>query len=582
MRYIADIEKHGVVVADTDTDSLILYSDEYCNKFEGTTELRPTCMLTEDIAGYFPSHMLTGEMQNTYAIVHPDDLINHIKQYMVFPEDKDWLFNIVNNKASTVLAHDIKGVFMDTGSQGEYCIPLVFDSSEMGIAVTERAGVIARFKTASGAFRAVQIAYVDHDTAKWPQRVFKCCQLYDGGLLVYLLKGESNGEKMYIKREADNLISIRLYSRLHRSSTVFSYCPDMDIITMQTDGGTAGEGGVINDLSDYVFDDGVGLYVRCFDNNYYQFATPLRGLEKPVSEGYSFLHRYNYYEVYVNGIASLYNWTRLADERIDAGQIYTKNVNGVALNYNYEYIFNDNYDAAVVRFRLTGVENGHYMVTDTITGSKYTVDDIAKRVLPCEYIFDAKYSLEDYAKIRLGLIDVINDKQIRRNIQLRLNFLGVALDFDSAVAIEIDIPDSLFSLIGMLAPTHKKDKDWDDGDYYDKFCIIKTEQDHFDLFRITCNRHWRLSHGSKKGGKRIHPVVNIDCSYLETRADLLNSDDYTGSRYQAMHYIEVNDDSATYCDLLKHKEMHGQFYNLEGTQEGSFIGESLVSALGLS
>lgn len=577
MRYIVDIKKFGVVVADTDTDGLILYSDKYYNRPEGIikaeriTEIRPTNMLTEDIAGYFPSHMLSGEMQNTYAIVDPDDLINHIKQYMVFPEDKDWLFNIVNNKASTVLAHDIEGVLTRTQIG---CILPVFDSSEMGIAVTERAGVIARFKTASGAFRAVQIAYADHATADWPQSVYKCCQLCGGGLLVYLLKGESNAEKMYIKREADNLISIRLNSSLHRSSTVFSYCPDMDVITMQTDGcgGITDGCGGINDLSDYVFDEGTGLYVRCFDEDYYQFATPLRDLEKPVSKGYNFLQRRGH-DTCINGLASLYNWARMYNADIGRGRYLTKSVNGVALNYNYEFIFNDNYDVAVARFRLTGVENGHYMVTDTITGNKYTIEDIDKRLSPYEYVFDRKYSLEDYAAIRLGLIAAINDKQIRRNIQLRLNFLGFALDFDSAVAIEI--PNKMFALFGEPIPYNKNDRH--NGRYYDRFCIIRTEQDHFDLFRITSNYYRNINDGSEKDDEHIYPVINTDCSYITINKNmtLWNSDNYIGS--QAMHYIEVNGDSATYYDLLEHKGMHGQFYNLDDTQEGSFIGESLVS-----
>lgn len=550
MRYIKNIKKHGVVVADTDTDSLILYSDKQCDKVEGITELRPTSMLTEDIAGYFPSHMLTGEMKNTYAGVYPYDLINHIKQYMVFPEDKDWLFNIVNNKASTILAHDIKGVL--TNPQGD-CTPLLFDSSEMGIAVTEHGGIIARFKTASGKFRAVQIVYVKRDID------YKYCKLYEGGLLVYY-----DAEQMYIKREADNLISIRT----NRSSTVFSYCQDMDVITMQTN-----EGGGINDLSDYVFDDGTGLYVRRFDDCSYQFATPLRDLEEPVSKGYSFLHRYNPYGCANNGLVSLYNWTRRYDDDIDVGRVFTKNVNGVALNYNYEFIFNDNHDAVATRFRLTGVENGYYMATDTITGNKYTVDDIVKRVPPYEYVFNIKYSLEDYAKIRLGLIDAINDKQTRRNIQLRLNFLGFALDFDSAVAIEINIPHSLVYLFDGLISYDKNAR------HYDNFCIIRTEQDHFDLYRITSNHYRTLNFNDETFDERIYPVINTDCSYLTIGKNmtLWYSNDYIGS--QAMHYIEVNDDSATYYDVFEHKKMRGQFCNLADTREGFFIGDSLVDAV---
>lgn len=565
MRYIKSIKRYGVVVADTDTDSLIMYSNLYEDKDKGITEIRPTNMLTEDIAGYFPSHKLTGKMKNTYAVVDPDDLINHIKQYMVFPEDKDWLFNIVNNKASTVLAHDIKGVF--TGHHGEH-IPLLFDSSEMGIAVTTRGGVIARFKTASDVFRAVQIVFPEYSIAPWPFEDYKSCELYEGGLRVYLSRGYRDEEQMYIKREADNLISIRT----NKSSTVFSYCPDMDVITMQTD-----KGGGINDLSDYVFDAGTGLYVRRFDEDNYQFATPLRDLEKPVSEGYNFLHRYNPYAG-ANGLASLYNWTRRYDDDIDAEGIFTKNVNGVALNYNYEFIFNDNPYVAVTRFRLTGVEHGRYMVTDTITGNKYTVNDIAKIVSPYEYVFPMKYSLEDYARIRLGLIAAINDKQIRRNIQLRLNFLGFALDFDSVVAIEINIPNSLLPLFdGLKVSSYQRERGYDC--HYDRFCIIRTEQDHFDLFRITSN----YCHNSEESAENIYPVIGTDCSYLRTSKNmtLRNSDSYISS--QAMHYIEVNDDSATYYDIIEHKEMRGKFYNLDcalnGRQEGLFIGKSLVDVI---
>ena len=560
MKYIQDIIRHCPIVVDTDTGEKTIYNDYPNDWTDSTASIKPVSMLTEDIAGYFPTHTLNCDVQPTYAIVDPDDLISHIKQYMVFPEDKDWLFNIMKNKASTVLAHDIKGVLTDP--QGK-CIPLLFDSSEMGIAVTKRAGIIARFKTASGAFRAVLIVYTKHDSDYFPEY----CKLYEGGLLIYY-----GGEQMYIKRETDNLISIRT----NTSSTVFSYCPDMDVITMQTD-----KGGYINNLSDYFFDDGTGLYVRRFDECNYQFATPLKDLEKPVSEGYNLFHRYNCYAssyYSINGLASLYNWTRRYDDDIDAEQVFKKNVNGVALNYNYEFIFNDNPYVAVARFRLTGVENGHYMVTDTITGSRYTVNDIAKIVSPYEYVFPMKYSLEDYVRIRLDLIAAINDKQIRRNIQLRLNFLGFALDFDSAVAIEINIPNSLRPLFdGLKVSSYRHERGYDC--HYDRFCIIRTEQDHFDLFRITGN----YQHKSEESDENIYPVIGTDCSYLRMGKSmtLWNSSSYISS--QAVHYIEVNGDSATYYDLIEHKEMRGKFYNfdyaLDGRQGGIFIGESLVDVV---
>ena len=127
---------------------------------------------------------------------------------------------------------------------------------------------------------------------------------------------------------------------------------------------------------------------------------------------------------------------------------------------------------------------------------------------------------------------------------------------------------------GLHAPSYQHERGYG---HYDRFCIIRTEQDHFDLFRITSNYHRNF----EESDENIYPVIGTDCSYLRMGKNmkLWNSSSYISS--QAMHYIEVNDDSATYYDIIEHKEMHGKFYDcaLNGRQEGLFIGESLVDAV---